>query len=249
MKQLFSILAIFVLFLQNSKAGDGKYQLLFMANPTLEWVHFRNSPSAPALNDIWGRKLSYNAGFEYKRFVDPSLSISTGITYMNKGFRNRVPYQNSGGQSDIGFTVGDMHVIAIPLYMNIHHRIKRKVEMIYTVGISGGYLFAERVRNKNYTAEDIPDNSLFSGLDQSNVNIFNDYFISADLGVGISTFVKSRVVLVVQPMFKYQVHNARDFAGQFISSDPFTAHMNSFGVNVKMGYFFTKQIRNRRKDV
>jgi hypothetical protein len=68
------------------------------------------------------------------------------------------------------------------------------------------------------------------------------------LVIGISTFIKSRVVLVLQPMFKYQVHNARDFAGQFISSDPFTSHMNSFGVNVKMGYFFTKQIRNRRKD-
>jgi hypothetical protein len=229
-------------------AGDGKYQILLMANPTLEWVHFRSSASAPYLNDLWGSKLSYNAGFEYKRFVDPSLSFSVGLTYMNKGFRNKVPYQTSGGQSDIGYTVGDMHVLAVPLYMNIHHRIKRKVEMIYTVGVSGGYLFAERVRNKNYTAEDIPENSLLSGLDGSNVNLFNNYYISADLGIGISTFVKSRVVLVLQPMFKYQVHNARDFAGQFVSSDPFTAHMNSFGVNIKMGYFFTKQIRNRRKD-
>ena len=127
-------------------------------------------------------------------------------------------YQNSGGESDVGFTVGDMHVIAIPLYLNIHHRIKRKVEMIYTAGVSGGYLFAERVRNKNYTAEDIPENSLLSGLDQSNVNLFNDYYISADFGVGISTFLKSRVVLVLQPMFKYQVHNARDFGGQRASS-------------------------------
>jgi len=230
------------------RAGDGKYQILLMANPTLEWVHFRNSASAPFLNDLWGSKLSYNAGFEYKRFVDPSLSFSLGLTYMNKGFRSKESYVTSGGQSKIGITVADMHVLAVPVYMNIHQRIKRKVEMIYTIGLSGGYLFSERARNKNYTAEDIPENSLLSGLDPSNVNIFNDLFISADIGVGISTFVKSRVVLVLQPMFKYQVNNARDFSGQFSSSDPFTAHMNSFGVNIKMGYFFTKQIRNRRKD-
>ena len=114
--------------------------------------------------------------------------------------------------------------------------------------MSGGYLFAERVRNKNYTQEDIPENSLFNRVDNSNVNIFNDYYISADFGMGISTFIKSRVVLVVQPMFKFQVNNARDYTGQFISSDPFTAYMNSFGVNMKIGYFFTKQIRNRKKD-
>lgn len=214
----------------------------------MEWVHFRNSYSAAALNALWGSKLSYNAGLEYKRFLDPSMSVSTGISYLNKGFKNKEPYVNADGSNQIGVTVGDVHVFAVPLYLNIHHRLKRKVEMIYTFGLSGGWVLAERIRNRNYTAEDIPENSLLSGLDGSNVNLFNDYYISADFGMGISTFLKSRLVLVVQPMFKYQMHNARDFSGQFISSDPFTMHMNSFGINLKMGYFFTKQIRNKRKD-
>ena len=50
-------------------------------------------------------------------------------------------------------------------------------------------------------------------------------------------------------MFQFQINNARDYLGQFASADPFSARLNSFGVDLKLGYFFTKQVRNRRKDI
>ena len=244
------ILVIGLLMLSSllTMAGDGKYEILFKLNPSMEWVYFRNNYTGVDFNSIWGTKLSYNGGLEYIRFLDPSLSFTIGVDYMNKGFRNKVPYLNSANQNDYGITRGDMHIVSIPLYVNIHQRIKRKVELVYTGGISAGWLFSERVRNKYYTAEDIPENSLLSNIGESNVNLFNNYFVSLDLGVGISAFVKSRVVLTMQPMLKVQVHDAVDPYGQLYNGDLFSMHMCSFGMNLKAGWFFSKQIRNRRKD-
>jgi len=236
------------------RAGGEKFQITLMFSPTAEWLHFRNSLNATLYNAEWGTKLSYNFGIEYKRFFDPSLSFSTGLLYMNKGFRNDIQagaYGNSTqGQDAVGVTLGSVHMIAVPLYLNAHHRLTRKVEMIYTAGVAGGYVFAETVRNRYYTDEEVPEQGfleLKSG--KSNVNLFVDYYAGVHFGVGVSAYLKSRIVMVVQPMFKLQLNNARDYSGSFSSSDPFSARLNSFGIDFKIGYFFTKQIRNRRKEL
>ncbi|GAB5538091.1 MAG: hypothetical protein Salg2KO_01940 [Salibacteraceae bacterium] len=209
---------------------------------------FSRSPNAEAYNQLWGTKLSYNFGLEYKRFFDPSLSLSTGIMYMNKGFRNVDPFAGTGGKSAV--TLMSAHIAAVPLYLNIHQRIKRKVEMIYTIGVAGGYLFAERARNKNYSDEAVPNQGILDVTkEKSNLNLFNDVYVGAHAGIGISAYLKSRVVLVVQPMFKFQINNARDYLGQFASGDPFNARLNSFGLDLRLGYFFTKQVRNRKKEI
>lgn len=229
-------------------AGGEKFQINLLLSPTAEWLYFRNSLNAKLYNDLWGSKLSYNFGIEYKRFFDPSLSFSTGIMYMNKGFRNKIP--SSSGAGDAGVTLGSAHIFAIPLYMNIHHDLARRVEMIYTGGLGVGYVASETVRNRYYTEEDVPNQGLLDVAEgTSNVNLFVDYYVGLHVGVGISAYLKSRIVLVVQPMYKYQLNNARDYFGQFASSDPFSAKLNSFGIDLKVGYFFTKQIRNRRKKV
>ncbi len=235
------------------RADGEKFQLMLMLTPTAEWVRFNQSLLANTYNSQWGTKLSYNFGFEYKRFFDPSLSFSTGLTYMNKGFRNpfyEAPsFQNPNPSPEpMGVTLGSAHIAAIPLYINIHHRLRRKVEMIYTVGIAGGYLFAEQARNNYYSGEATPEQGFLDLTEgRSNINLFVDYYVGAHIGVGISAYFKRSFVLVVQPMYKHQINNARDFAGQFNSSDPFTVRLNSFGVDVKLGYYFTKQIRDRKK--
>ena len=231
-----------------AQAGGEKFQINFLVSPTAEWLWFSNSANAEIYNNLWGTKVSCNFGMEYKRFVDPSLSFSTGIMYMNKGFRNVDP--NAGVGSKNGVTLMSAHVLAVPIYLNIHQDITRKVEMIYSLGIAGGYLFQERVRNKNYSDEEVPAQGILDATNGvSNVDLFNDVYVGAHAGIGISTYLKSRVVLVVQPMFQFQINNARDYLGQFASADPFSARLNSFGVDLKLGYFFTKQVRNRRKDI
>lgn len=228
-------------------AGGEKFQINLLLSPTAEWLYFRNSLNAKTYNDLWGSKLSYNFGIEYKRFFDPSLSFSTGVMYMNKGFRNKIASTTGG---EVGVTLGSAHIFAVPLYMNIHHDLTRKVEMIYTAGLGVGYLASETVRNRYYTDEEIPDQGFLDVTEgKSNVNLFVDYYIGAHVGVGISAYLKSRIVLVVQPMYKYQLNNARDYFGQFSSNDPFSAKLNSFGIDLKIGYFFSKQIRNRRKEL
>lgn len=229
-------------------AGGEKFQLNLLISPAAEWLWFNNSANASIYNNLWGTKLSYNFGFEYKRFFDPSLSLSTGVMYMNKGFRN--VDLSAGANGKKGVTLMSAHIVSVPLYLNIHHDISRKVEMIYTAGIAGGYIFQERVRNKNYSNEEVPEQSILDASNGvSNVNLFNDAYVGAHFGVGISTYLKSRVVLVIQPMYKFQINNARDYLGQFASADPFNARLNSFGIDFKIGYFFTKQVRNRTKDI
>ena len=244
-----SIIAALMMFISlTATAGGEKFQLNFILSPTAEWLWFNRSPFASTYNDLWGTKISYNFGFEYKRFFDPSLSLSTGVLYMNKGFRNVDPFAGVEGKK--GVTLMSAHVAAVPVSINIHHDLRHRVEMIYTIGIATGYVFREVVRNKNYSDEEMPEQGILDATNGvSNVNLFNDIYVGAHAGIGISAYLKSRVVLVVQPMFQFQINNARDYFGQFASNDPFNARLNSFGIDLKIGYFFTKQVRNRTKNI
>lgn len=249
------IIALMALFLHTEAiGGDEKFQIKIMLSPSAEWLRFGQSVNAPIYNSQFGTKLSYNFGIEYKRFFDPSLSFSTGLLYMNKGFRNAIQAVPTAenpnpGTNDVGVTLGSMHMLAVPLYLNVHHRLRRRLEMIYTAGLAGGYVFSETVRNRYYSGENIPEQGFFDMSEgAAPVNLFVDYYVGLHAGIGILAYLKSRIVLIVQPMYKHQLNNARDYVGQFTSNDPFTARLNSFGVDLKVGYFFTKQIRNRKKE-
>jgi hypothetical protein len=248
------LVALAVMFAaKHSIAGNEKYQLTLLTAPTIEWVRFSQGASASALNEAWGSKLSYNFGFEYKRFFDPSLSFTTGLLYMNKGFRNVVlndPTVNpTDGQSQVGVTLMSTHIAAVPLYINIHHRLRRKVEMIYTLGVAGGYVFSERIRNNYYSGEATPEQGFIdNAAGASPINLFVDYYAGLHAGAGISTYLKSRLVMIIQPMYKWQLHDARDYFGPYGGGGTFAMRLNSFGIDLKIGYYFTKQIRNRKKE-
>ena len=225
-------------------AGGEKFQINFHISPNGEWLWFSGSPSSSFYNSSFGTKLSYNVGLEYKRFFDPSLSLSIGALYMNKGFRNKDPFDPSQ------ITLYSSHMAAVPISLNIHQDITRRTEMIYSLGIVPGYSFSERVRSSLYSGEDNPTEGLFDLADsKGNIDLLNDVYLGAALGIGISTYLKSRVVMVIQPTFKFQLNNAHDYLGIFIPGDPVAMRMNSFGVDFKIGYFFTKQVRNRTKDI
>ncbi|MEX2597710.1 MAG: hypothetical protein WEC59_12360 [Salibacteraceae bacterium] len=253
MKRALVLIALFFSLVFSARSGDEKFQMTLMLSPTAEWVRFGQSLNASVYNNQWGTKLSYNFGFEYKHFFDPSLSFSTGLMYMNKGFRNQIfeaatPQNPNPKKEAVGATLGSAHIAAVPLYINVHHRLRRKVEMIYTAGIAAGYLFSERARNNYYSDETNPQQGFFDLSEgASNVNLFVDYYVGAHIGVGISAYFKRSFLLIIQPMYKHQLHDARDYLGQFSSNDPFSVRMNSFGIDVKLGYFFTKQIKDRQQ--
>lgn len=245
-----AILTLSALFLAASslRAGGEKYQITLLLSPSIEWVHFRASQSAPLYNDLFGPKLSYNFGLEYKHFFDPSLSISTGVLYQNKGFRNKYDVPQPDGTFEEQTTLGSVHMASIPIYLNAHHNITRKTEMIYTAGLGFGYVLSQTIRNRNYTGEEGVSEGLFEvGNGRSNINMFRDFYFGLHMGVGISTYIKSRVVLIVQPMYKYQINDGRD--PFFPNPDAFSAKLNSLAFDIKVGYFFNKQIQNRRKSI
>ena len=231
-----------------AQAGGEKFQITLLLSPSAEWVYFRNSENAGLYNDIFGSKLSYNFGLEYKRFFDPSLSFSTGFMYQNKGFRNTYQVARADGSSQEATTLGSAHVATLPLYLNAHHRLARKTEMIYTAGLGVGYVMSQTVRNRNYTGEEDASDGFFdTGNGRSNINFFKDLYLGLHVGVGISAYLKSRVVLIVQPMYKYQLNDGRD--PSLPINDYFSAKMNSFSLDIKVGYFFNRQINNRRKEL
>lgn len=236
----------FLCFVLSSRAGDEKYQLTLVLSPSAEWLHFRNTSFN--YNQLYGSKLSYNFGFEYKRFWDPSLSFSTGIQYQNKGFRNKTAW-TIAGRNGTGITTGSAHFLVVPLYLNIHNRLSRKTELIWTAGLAGGYLLSQTVKNRDFpNNNDQQDDALIplsNGV--SNFNMFRDFHLGIHLGVGISAYVKSRIVMIIQPTYRYQLNDARN--PYYTSSDYFTGKLNSLALDFKIGYFFTKQIRNRRKDL
>lgn len=243
-----TVVVLIVLTSGLAKAGGEKFQITLLLSPSAEWVYFRNSANAGLYNDIFGTKLSYNFGIEYKRFFDPSLSFSTGFLYQNKGFRNTYTQENLDGTIEEGTTLGSAHFATLPLYLNAHHGITRKTEMIYTAGLGIGYLMSQTVRNVNYTGEDNAQDGLFdTGNGRSNINFFRDFYLGLHAGVGISTYIRSRIVLVLQPMYKYQLNDGRN--PELPINDLFAAKLNSFAVDIKVGYFFTKQVRNRKKEL
>ncbi len=245
-------LAIFFAVASQSFASGEKYHLSLQLSPTLEWLRFAKSVNATAYNQLWGEKLSYNFGIEYKRFFDPSLSMSFGAIYMNKGFRNTIYGEDPnepGVVKKIGAALSSVHMVGVPISINIHHRFNRKLEMIYTGGLTGAYLLNEQIRNKYQPGEETPEDGFLDvSPGRSNSNLYVDWYVGAHAGIGVSGYISKRVVLVVQPMYRVQLNNARDYLGLFASNDPFTAKLNSFGIDFKIGYFFTKQIRERNDD-
>jgi len=231
-------------------AGGEKYHVSLMLSPSAEWMRFSNSINAKTYNALWGTKISQNFGFEYKRFFDPSLSLSFGAMYSNKGFRNEIFGTNDLGlptQEVVGITLFSAHMVSIPLALNIHHRISRKLSLDFSLGASAGYIFSEIARNKYYSDETNPEQGFWDLSEgRSNINILQDWYAGAHAGVGVSVYVKSRMVLGIQPTYRMQLNNARDYLGSFSSSDPFVARLNSFGLDVKIGYFFSKQIKDRK---
>jgi len=227
--------------------GNEKYQIKLVVSPSVEWIHFRNDLTG--LNDLFGPKLSYNFGFEYLHFLSPGFSLSTGLQYQNKGFRNETEYLIAGSnETDQGITIGSARYATMPFDMNFHIRIAKKTHILISTGLLGGYLVNSTVNNSNYTNEDTPDNgSLFTlSNGKSNIDLFSDWYFGYQAGLGFSKAIKSRMIIVVQPMYRYQFSRAIPLDANI--TQVVSAKLNSFAIDFKVGYYFSRQIRNQQKD-
>ena len=224
-----------------------KYHLTFNVSPSLEWLHFRGDQTGAQLNDIFGTKPSYNFGFEYEHFLDPNFSLAIGLQFQNKGFRNVSEYPIAGSDElREGITIVAARYIMMPTAAHVHIPVGRKKFIVLGGGLNVGYLPIQTIWGRNFD-EDAPQGGLIPLENgRSNIDMFKKMYLGFNATAAFSMYIKSRVVITAQPTYTNQLNNAisSDFRTNFVVN----GRLNSFALEFKIGYYFTDQIRNQRKE-
>jgi len=195
-------------------------------------------------------KPSYHIGIEYKRFLDPDLSFSTGLFFQNKGFKTRPKILRSDGTFDDtkrGNIIISARYLTIPVGFDKHFQIKRKFHFMISGGFMGGYLINQTFNGKRFNAPDNLRDPLFGAFSNqvSNITWFNRKYFAWNVGVGFIQYIKSKLIVIIQPMYQRQFTNALDPDGPLVRAEK--PRLDSFSLDLKAGYFFNKQIKNARK--
>jgi hypothetical protein len=223
-----------------------KYQITFLLAPSIERLNDRTIKLALPLE--W--KPSYHIGIEYKRFLDPDLSFSTGLFFQNKGFKTRPKILRSDGTFDDtkrGNIIISARYLTIPVGFDKHFQIKRKFHFMISGGFMGGYLINQTFNGKRFNAPDNLRDPLFGAFSNqvSNITWFNRKYFAWNVGVGFIQYIKSKLIVIIQPMYQRQFTNALDPDGPLVRAEK--PRLDSFSLDLKAGYFFNKQIKNARK--
>jgi hypothetical protein len=223
-----------------------KYQITVLLAPSIERLSDRNIKLALPLE--W--KPSYHVGMEYKRFLDPDLSFSTGFFFQNKGFKTRPRILRSDGTFDDtkrGNIIVSARYLTVPVGFDKHFTILKKLHFMISGGVMGGYLVNQTFNGKRFDAPDNLRDPIFGDFanEVSNIRWFNKRYFAWNVGVGFIQYIKSKFVVVAQPMYQRQFSNALDPEGALVGYDK--PRLDSFSLDLKAGYFFNKQIKNARK--
>lgn len=244
------LVGVLLAFVSDTRGGE-KFRLSLLASPSLEWTYFAgNTELSKAQNDIFGSKYSYNFGFEYEYYVSPGFGLSLGLQYQNKGFRNETSYTLLGSdETDIGITIGSARYLIVPAMLNFHLPLSRRSFITISTGALGGFLLTQTINNRNYANEFFPegDEGFFgTGNGKSNTNLFNNVFVGGQIGMGFTRHIRSRLVLDIQPIYRFQVNKGfnADANTTFVTKERF----NSLALEIKVGYYFSKQIDRKNKD-
>lgn len=221
-----------------------KYQIKAVLSPSFENLHFRG------MNNIFQAKPSYSAGFEYKYFTSPTFAWSTGILFMNKGFRSTPSYTDpiSGEKVlDDGFLIISSRYLGVPFRLNRHIRLTKRDQIIIYGGIIGSVRVSQTVSGRRIEGDTEIEDPLFGtlGKERSNINWFNTMFWGLDFGVGYSKYIKSRLVISIEPIYRRQINEARSPNSPLRGVEK--TRLEGIGLDLKMGYYFDKQIDNRNK--
>jgi hypothetical protein len=233
------LLLIFSLFGVNALAQGNKYQITAVLTPSYEQLNFRKMPN------IFEHKLSYNAGFEYKLFLTPDLSFTTGLQLQNKGFSTRPVY--FGNLAGPGNLVISARYINAPLTFDYHIPIVHKFDIIISGGITAGILVHQSIVGKRIDADlELNDPLLPSGdISRSNIDWFNRKYFGYNVGFGFCKYIMSKLVVIAQPMYRRQANATFDALSPIQGGD--ITRLDSYSFDIKVGYYFNPQIGNKRK--
>lgn len=233
------LLGVFILVSLVSNAQLDKYQITLMLTPSFENMNDRDLPN------IFQYKLSYNLGAEFKLFLAPDVSVSSGVIFQNKGFRTTPQYTNPN--------ITDGHIIisaryfCVPLNLDGHIPIAEKTDLVLSGGITGGRLFDETFVGRRLNGEEEIREGLFKteNDDRQTLDVFSDYYWGINLGFGICQYIKSKMVVAIEPFYRRQLNGAIDPTSA--ARGYLEPRFDSFSVDCKIGYYFNKNIKNYKK--
>lgn len=236
-----------------AQGGNEKFEFKFQLSPTLERMNPRNRVAKSELS--WDRKLSYNFGIEYARYFAPDVSLATGVLIQNKGYRSILTnFTSSDPRFNNSVFVLSAKYVSVPTNLNIHLETGNKSRFLLTFGLMNGYLIDARSKYKRVSSEEL--SVIDDPFDNNDVientiiynDVFNKWFLGLNLGFGITKYVKDKIAIEVHPLYTAQLNrgiskNARVTAGNFRINPKF----DSLALDVKLGYYFNKQIKNSQK--
>lgn len=240
MKLKFAFIAVLVSVFAQVQAAGEKFQITAVFSPSFETYNDRKQP------DIFNYKLSYNVGVNYKHFLAPDFSVSTGILFQNKGFSTRPVYVNSTAGTE-----GNIHIsaryLSVPINLEGHLKISEKLDFVMSAGFTGGYLVSESFIGRRINGEEEIKEGVFytDSEDRQPLDIFNDIYFGLNLGAGFCKYIKSKMVLVIEPTYRRQLNGAIDVNSAAVGY--IEPRLDSWCIDFKIGYYFNKNIRNFRK--
>lgn len=231
-----------------SAAAQDKYHLTVVLAPSMETISDRKVKYS--LPFEW--KPSYHFGFEYKGFLDPDLSLTTGIFFQNKGFRTRpriMIYPGVYDEEMSGHIVISARYITIPFGIDKHFKLGERTYLMLSGALHGGYLINQVFSGRRFDGPDEIQDPLFGNLKDkpSNIYWFRKSYFAWSGGVGIVQYIKAKGVISIQPMYQRQLNNNIDPDGPVFGTEK--PRFDAFYINLKAGYYFNKQIKNYKKSL
>lgn len=242
------ILSTVICLLPTFLSADEKYQITGQLSPSYETINYRDKD----FRKLGGYKLSYNFGFEYKNFLSPVFSISTGLQLQNKGFKNVLEFYSSDSVKIFkdGALVINAYYLVAPFDLNWDIQIFDKTALVISTGFSTGFLLRQEMVGKKIPAEleqrnPITGETLESGPEK--IDWFKYFYLGWNGGFGITQYIKSKLVLTVQPMYTRQINKLIDPWGP-VQTNGTTPKFDSYAIHFRLGYYFNDQIENYKKE-
>ena len=240
-----------------STAGE-KYQVNFMLAPSYETMKFRNLKTVSPFD----YKFSYNFGAEYKYFLDARWTLAAGVQFNNRGFSSHPVYQTTDSlviESDDAVIYISTKYVTVPINLSFNFQPFFRTEIFASTGIGLGVLVDQSAVGRRIPAEVGTSTTLFNnfGNEREKISWFDRTYASWNAGVGVSRYVKSRLVITIGAMYYRQIDRAVNLAGPLVlngvdkNGSPviISPKFDSFAIECKLGWYFSDQIENKKKDL
>ena len=247
------VLTLLSLCINQKSMGQEKFQINGFLAPSYEFLSTRDI----RIDNPFVARYSYNFGGEIKYFLSPKMSTNIGLEFNNRGFKSIIDYEVKDDTVQTSVNISARY-ISVPISLCWNFTPIYRTELFFNVGATYGKLIGQSFRGKRIPSElGRPDNPVFEGVtnDKTNIKWFDGNYLGLTGGVGVSRYIKSRMVITVHPTVSLQVDRLLNpdgpiipFAvtseGQLIDYSP---KLNSYGVLFKLGYYFSDQIENTKK--